>query len=213
MIDTFCNNHYRILLGLVLLLPLSSPGQGTNDTPSAKDAAAYRRSGRDTPNPLLGKPAPKWEVDRWYQLPEGTEGLDIADFRDKVVYIYCFQSWCPGCHKAGFPSLKATAARYEGDDAVRFVAIQTVFEDRTASPVNTFENLKKVAAKFGLKIPFAQSGDVSTRSAFMTAYLTRGTPWTIIVDRKGLVRYSQFHISTQEAAKLIDELKREVVQG
>jgi len=96
------------------------------------------------PNLMLGKQAPKWDVGPWHQLPAGKTSLDISDFKGKVLYIYCFQSWCPGCHKRGFPTLQQVAKKYKDDDSVRFVVFQTVFEDRATKPVNTFENLKKI---------------------------------------------------------------------
>ncbi|MBT3201344.1 MAG: TlpA family protein disulfide reductase [Phycisphaerales bacterium] len=161
------------------------------------------------PSPMLGKAAPKWEVGPWYQLPSGKTSLDISDFKGKVLYVYCFQSWCPGCHKRGFPALKQVSDKYKDDDSVRFVVFQTVFEDRASKPVNTFENLKEIAKKYGLTMPFAQSGSRKDKSKIMRAYKTRGTPWTMIIDKKGVIRYSAFHITPTDAAKLIEKLKAE----
>ena len=42
---------------------------------------------------ILNQPAPGWEISHWSQLPEGKTRLDIGDFKGKVVYLYCFQSW------------------------------------------------------------------------------------------------------------------------
>jgi thiol-disulfide isomerase/thioredoxin len=161
------------------------------------------------PNPMLGKGAPKWDVGPWHQLPTGKTSLDISDFKGKVLYIYCFQSWCPGCHQRGFPALQQVSRKYKDDDGVRFVVFQTVFEDRADKPVNTFENLKKIAKKYALTMPFAQSGSRKDRSKVMRAYKTRGTPWTMIIDKKGIIRYSAFHISPAGAGQLIEKLKAE----
>jgi len=161
------------------------------------------------PKAMLGKPAPKWDVGRWHQLPTGKTSLDISDFKGKVLYIYCFQSWCPGCHSRGFPALQQVSRKYKDDDSVRFVVFQTVFEDRASKPVNTFENLKKIAKKYGLKMPFAQSGSRKDKSKLMRAYKTGGTPWTMIIDKKGVIRYSSFHITPADAGKLIERLKAE----
>ena len=84
---------------------------------------------------------------------------------------------------------------------------QTVFEDRKDKPVNTFENLKKLARKFELTMPFAQSGSRENKSKLMRAYQTRGTPWTVIVDKEGVIRHCSHHIDPAEAARLIKELK------
>ena len=122
------------------------------------------------------------------KLPAKTT-LDIADFKGKTVYLYCFQSWCPGCHKVGFPTLKKVQKKFKDNAKVSFVVIQTVFE---GFKTNTFENGKKVLNKFGLKIPFAQSGENNVKSTFMKKYKTRGTPWVIIINPKGKVIYNGF---------------------
>jgi hypothetical protein len=90
---------------------------------------------------------------------------------------------------------------------VAFVVFQTVFEDRKDEPASTFENLKKVAKKFGLTMPFAQSGSREDKSKLMRAYQTRGTPWTMIIDKKGVIRHSDFRITPDQAVKLVEELK------
>ena len=77
---------------------------------------------------IEGRPAPAWQVERWFNLPEGTDTLDVSDFRGKVVYLYGFQAWCPGCHSRGFPTLKTLSTRFADADDVAFVAIQTTFE-------------------------------------------------------------------------------------
>lgn len=138
-------------------------------------------------------------------IPAGPAKADAEAFS----YYYCFQSWCPGCHKAGFPTLKKVAEKYKDDDGVRFVVFQTVFEDRADKPVNTFENLKKIAAKHKLTMPFAQSGGPEDKSSLMRAYKTRGTPWMIILDSKGVIRHSDFRIRSDQAVELIDRLKLE----
>lgn len=40
-----------------------------------------------------GQIAPKWDIEKWINLPEGEESLDIGDFRGKVLYLFTFQSW------------------------------------------------------------------------------------------------------------------------
>lgn len=57
---------------------------------------------------IEGERAPAWGVASWFNLPDDKTRLDIQDFEDQVVYLYCFQSWCPGCHSRGFPALLHT---------------------------------------------------------------------------------------------------------
>ncbi|MFQ5507184.1 MAG: peroxiredoxin family protein, partial [Planctomycetota bacterium] len=80
------------------------------------------------PASIVGQEAPRWEVSEWFQLPTGKKSLGTSDFKDKVVYLYCFQSWCPGCHSHGFPTLQKLVRKFQKRDDVAFVAVQTVFE-------------------------------------------------------------------------------------
>jgi thiol-disulfide isomerase/thioredoxin len=153
---------------------------------------------------ILGQPAPPWKVTQWHQLPFSKKNIDISSYRGKVVYLYCFQSWCPGCHSHGFPTIQRLIKHYKKDKNVEFIAIQTTFEGFF---INQFEKAKEVAKDYDLKIPFGQSGSRTKKSNIMSVYRTGGTPWTIIIDREGIVRYNDFHITPEEATKLIDSLK------
>lgn len=42
----------------------------------------------------------------------------------------------------------------------------------------------------------------------MSGFKTRGTPWTIIIGKDGIVKYNSFHIKPEAAIKLIDTLKK-----
>jgi len=158
---------------------------------------------------IEGQAAPAWGVREWINLPEGKERLDVSDFRGRVVYLYGFQSWCPGCHRHGFPTLQALIERFEGVEDVAFVAVQTTFE---GFGTNTARAAWKVAGDYDLEIPVGHSGARGVRSPLMERYRTGGTPWTIIIDKGGTVRFNDFHVSVEAASALIDELRREEVE-
>jgi hypothetical protein len=42
----------------------------------------------------------------------------------------------------------------------------------------------------------------------MRRYRTGGTPWTVIIDRAGIVRFNDFHIEAKAASRLVDHLKQ-----
>ena len=155
---------------------------------------------------VVGRPAPEWGVNQWLNLPGGKTTLDVSDYKDKVLYLYCFQSWCPGCHQRGFPTLQKVIQRFRENDNVAFVAVQTVFEGFSS---NTFERAKEVAKQYSLEIPIGQSGEKGRRSELMGRYRTGGTPWVIIIDRVGVVRFNDFHISVSQATGLIEQLLEE----
>lgn len=151
---------------------------------------------------ILGQKAPNWDVADWFNLPSGATRLEITDLSSKVVYLYCFQAWCPGCHSSGFPTLKAVHERFKDEPAVEFVAIQTVFE---GFEVNTLDRAREIATQYDLQIPIGHDAGLNgLRSAVMTHYHTGGTPWTIIIDRDRVVRFNDFHIKPQSAIEMIE---------
>ena len=56
-------------------------------------------------NPIVK--AKEFEVKDWIDdNGNKTEPIKLADFKGKLKILYCFQSWCPGCHSKGLPDLK-----------------------------------------------------------------------------------------------------------
>ena len=157
-----------------------------------------------TPRGIVGREAPPWDVTQWINLPDGVTAIDRSDFDGKVVYLYCFQSWCPGCHSRGFPTLQALIRRYEDQEDVAFVAVQTVFEGFST---NTVDAAWDTARRYQLEIPVGHSGESGRRSELMRRYRNGGTPWVVIIDKHGQVRFNDFHISVPQAARTIDALR------
>ena len=153
---------------------------------------------------IIGLPAPSWGVTDWYNLPEGRKTLDVSDFEGKVVYLFGFQSWCPGCHSHGFPALKQVEKQFHNNDEVVFIAVQTVFEGFGR---NTAEAGAEDVKKFALDIPYGYDAGLDGRhSTIMRRYRSGGTPWTVIIDPEGIVQFNGFRIQAKEATALIDRL-------
>jgi len=165
------------------------------------EAAAQKRG-------VLGKEAPAWRVDEWFNLAGDATSINVDDFAGKVVYLYGFQSWCPGCHSHGFPTLQELIKRFDGDDSVAFIAVQTTFE---GFGTNTADSAVRTVERYKLNIPVGHSGREGHRSRLMVDYRTGGTPWTIVIDRNGVVRYNDFHITPDRAERLIKRLQNEPV--
>jgi len=153
---------------------------------------------------VTGQPAPEVWAEAWRNLPKGQTKFSLKAAHGKVVYLYFFQSWCPGCHSRGFPTLKAVSQRYAERDDVVFVAIQTVFEGFST---NTAARAWSSVAEFGLKIPVGHDpGPNGRRSETMNRYRSGGTPWTVIIGSDGVVKFNGFHITPRRAFTLIDTL-------
>ena len=156
---------------------------------------------------ISGLAAPEWEVSEWFNLPDSGSTLRLRDFEDRVVYLYCFQSWCPGCHIHGFPTLKAVMESFADRLQVAFVAVQTVFE---GFDDNTAQAALDTVAKFGLDVPVGHDvGPGQIASPLMRDYRTGGTPWTVFIDRQRRVRFNGFSITPSDAVTNLTALIEE----
>lgn len=156
---------------------------------------------------IEGLQAPELSKFKWIdENGIDTNSIQLADNKEKFIILYCFQSWCAGCHSVGLPSLQQVVNALKDNDAVNFFAIQTVFEGKSQ---NTFEKLIETQQKYSLKIPFGQDeGDTSTNniSSIMHNYKTGGTPWFIFIDQSGKVVFNDFHLNTEKAIEYLQQI-------
>ena len=147
--------------------------------------------------------APEFDVDTWIDANGDIRPpVKLRDYKGKFKVIYCFQSWCPGCHSKGLPDLKQMVDALKDNDNVVFLAIQTVFEGFDS---NTFESLKETQDKYDLAIPFGHDAgpDGKSTSTTMTNYRTGGTPWFIFIDQRDNVVFSDFHLNPKAAIEFL----------
>ena len=150
--------------------------------------------------------APEFNVNHWIDgNGNKTEAKKISDFKGKFKVVYCFQSWCPGCHSKGLPDLQKMVEALKSNENIVFLAIQTVFEGHDA---NTYEKMIETQKRYGLKIPFAHDAgdDDKSRSNFMTNYKTGGTPWFIFIDKHDNVVFSDFNLNRDAAIEFLKTL-------
>ena len=135
-----------------------------------------------------------------------TNQIKLSDFKGKFKVVYCFQSWCPGCHSIGLPNLKKMIQALKGNENVVFIAIQTVFEGHHE---NTFDKMLETQKKYDLKIPFGHDAgdDGKSRSNFMQNYQTGGTPWFVFIDQNDKVIFADFHINVDAAISVLKNIK------
>jgi len=147
--------------------------------------------------------APEFEVHNWIDAyGSKTEPIKLSDFKGKFKIIYCFQSWCPGCHSKGLPDLKKMVEALKSNESVAFLAVQTVFEGHDS---NTFEKMVETQKKYNLMIPFGHDAgdDGKSISNIMKNYQTGGTPWFLFIDKHDNVVFSDFHLNQVAAIELL----------
>lgn len=148
--------------------------------------------------------APEWDIKQWVgENGKPIEPVKLSDLGKGFKVIYCFQSWCPGCHKYGFPSLKKMVEELK-DHPVKFAVIQTVFE---GFDENGFDELLATQKKYDLKIPFGHDFNRNQVPDIMKKYKTGGTPWFIIIDQDNKVIFNDFHLNEDKFISAIKNLK------
>ena len=189
------------ILANIFVLTLIIAWRGDVLAESGKPSATPRHG-------ILGLPAPELKLSNWIDgSGKPTKKVELASLRGKVIYLYFFQDWCPGCHSHGFPTLQALAETFGNGDRVALLAVQTVFEGKYT---NTPDKLRKNQLEYGLAIPMAHDGGEGNLRGLpqtMIDYRSGGTPWTVIIDPDGKVVYNNFHIDVHQAIDLIRSLR------
>jgi peroxiredoxin len=151
--------------------------------------------------------APEFNVKDWIDANGNkTEAVKLSDYKGQFKIVYCFQSWCPGCHSKGLPDLKKMVDAHKGNDKVTFLAVQTVFEGHHE---NTYEKMVETQRKYDLKIPFGHDAgdDGKSKSNIMANYQTGGTPWFLFIDKHDRIVFSDFHINVDAAIEFLSTLE------
>ena len=152
---------------------------------------------------IIGQTAPEFRFCQWLDNFDGD--LRIADIDERVIYLYNFQSWCPGCHSHGFPTLNAVRTAVEADgfaDNVKFIAVQTVFEGHDT---NTSDAARESLGRHGLG-DVVLGHDSGHPPTIMSDYRTGGTPWTVVIGPRPdrTVLFNGFQLDADDAVELIE---------
>lgn len=103
---------------------------------------------------------------------------------------------------------KELEKRFARSKDVVLLHLHTVWE---AENVNTPERGHREVKSHGIEAPVAYDGHVdgARTSVFMHTFGTGGTPWTVVIDRKGKVRFNELTpAKPEELVKLIKKLQR-----
>ena len=131
--------------------------------------------------------APDWHIEHWLNA---APSLSLESLRGKVILAVAFQMLCPGCVSHGLPQAQRVRATFSPED-VAVIGLHTVFEHHEAqgSPTALSAFLHEYRLGFPVGID-AQSGDGIPQT--MRAYQMQGTPTTILIDRRGMLRLQKF---------------------
>jgi len=116
----------------------------------------------------------------------------LSSYRGRIVILNFWATWCPECVRE-LPSLNAFA------EANKDVVVLGIASERNPETVRNF--LSSSPAKYPMIVD--ATGDV-----FVTKYMIRALPCTIILDRKGFITERIFGAENFQSASFREKIKR-----
>jgi cytochrome c biogenesis protein CcmG/thiol:disulfide interchange protein DsbE len=151
-------------------------------------------SGKELPSPLVGKPAPEFELPR---LHDPSRTFSNEDLEGKVSLVNVFASWCPSCvHEHPLLVELARSGR------VQVYALN--YKDRREDALRWLRFYGDPYAAIG----FDENGRAGIH------WGVYGAPETYVVDKQGIIRKKYIGAITPEKMKgellpLLDQLQAE----
>ncbi len=142
---------------------------------------------------LIGKPAPKIEVSKWFQ---NEVKVDADALKDKIVILDIWATWCGPC-RAAMPETSKLAEKYK-DQGVVIIAICSSGDDEKVLPF---------AKEKGITLPMAWDKMDGDEGVTAKAFRSQWFPTYVAIDRKGIVRAIGFSSDHKEDVikKLLEE--------
>jgi hypothetical protein len=130
----------------------------------------------------VSAPAIEFDVCEWVGAPSPLESL-----RGKVVLVEAFQMLCPGCVSNGIPQAQRVRRTLP---EVAVVGLHCVFEHHEAQGPAA---LRAFMSEYRIDFPVGiDRHDGDYIPVTMKAYGLQGTPSTLLIDRAGRLRLSEF---------------------
>ncbi|MEP6902377.1 MAG: TlpA disulfide reductase family protein [Actinomycetota bacterium] len=180
--------------------------RSVKDFPSkaSQDDILRRLKRREKQYQILGESAPELvSVDRWF--PGETKKL--GDLRGKVILLDFWATWCGPCI-AAFPSLIEWNQKFEKDGLVILGVTRYYGEAEGVKVTDTaeIEFLQQFKKSNDLAYDFVVGKDLSNQ----ITYGAMALPTTVIIDRKGVIRYIETGTGREdEILKTIEKLLAE----
>ena len=130
----------------------------------------------------------------------------LADLRGRVVLIDFWYEWCGPC-RAAFPVIRGWHKKYKdkGFVVIGLTDLQRTLNEGDKSREEKMEYIRKLKQEEGIPYAFAVAEKASDN---LTAYGVSAYPTSILIDRRGVVRYIGIGVSTPEMNRLGDMIEK-----
>lgn len=138
-------------------------------------------------------------VDRWFN---SDQPITLESLRGRIVVLHAFQMLCPGCVSTAIPQARRLHEIAKSVEGLVVLGIHTVFEHHAAmTPVSLEAFLHEYRIEFPVAVDRPSTDGPIPQT--MAAYGFRGTPSTVIIDRKGRIARHSFGAEDDLALGLI----------
>ena len=153
---------------------------------SWQDDILSRLKRREKHYQMLGLPAPELtDVDRWFP----GEAKQLAELRGKVVLLDFWATWCGPCIQT-FPSLTQWNQNFEKDGLV-ILGVTRYYGKSVSAEVKNDAMEIEFLQKFKKENNLAYDFVVGKNMTNQIIYDATNLPTTVIIDRKGIIRYAE----------------------
>jgi len=128
-----------------------------------------------------------------FELPGDSGPISLEQYRNQVVYIDFWASWCPPC-KHSFPWLNEMQQRY-AEDGFKIIAIN-IDEDKAEAQ----KFLERVPASF--EIAYDPDGNVAD------LYRLKVMPSSYLIDRQGNLIHTHKGFKTSDGARMEEKIRK-----
>jgi thiol-disulfide isomerase/thioredoxin len=151
------------------------------------------------------EPAPEIVVEEW--LGENTANL--KELRGKVVLVDFWATWCVPCIST-FPKLRGWYKKYQpkGFEIIGVTQYYGSAGERRVTPLQELDFVREFKSEH--KLPYSLA--ISSKGETQGQYGVKALPTTILLDRKGFVRYIGIGAGQEEAENIQEMLDKLIAE-